>query len=511
MAPSNKAAVVALVPARAGSQRVVDKNLKRLGGVPLVGWAVMHARACKLVDEVYLSTDGERIAEMGSAYGACVPFLRPAELSGPESLDIDFFRHFIAWWQEGGRALPELIVQVRPTSPLRDSAEIDEAISLMLCRPDADSLRSVSPARESPYKMWRSQSDNRLEPAMVLADRPDSYDFRGQDLPSLWVQDGMVDIVRPRVVLEQNSVAGRVILGHFTRATVVDIDLPEDLARAEQALSQRGAPACQPLESRLGSLQGRLVPSEDGQLQCFPSTDWQREFEIAGQLGFAHIEWLLPRDIASNPLLLAAGQKQIEDLTARHDVRIATVCVDPLLNLPLWTPDAQWLIERIVPAAVRLGADGLVLPLLEANASDPRLRAALGEIVRSLDGTGLRVFAEITAPADAVSTLIDELDPETCLVCLDTGNLTRAQLDPMTWFDRLSARIGHIHLKSVDAQGRNVPFADGTVNIRNFVRHAEASGYRGRYTLEADRGANPVETARIHRRLVLSADCGVHQ
>lgn len=233
--------VLALIPARGGSKGVPRKNLRTVGGRPLVARSIDHARASRTITRVVVSTDDPEIAELARREGAEVPFLRPAELAGDSALDLPVFQHALRWLAERESYRPELVVHLRPTSPFREPARIDEAVELLLRRPDADSLKSVHLAAQTPYKMWRV-ADGLLQPLLTLESEPEPYNQPRQALPRVVWQDGYVDVLRPRVLLEQGLMHGRRILAFEVDPDHIDIDDEESLARAERrAAAEPGA------------------------------------------------------------------------------------------------------------------------------------------------------------------------------------------------------------------------------------------------------------------------------
>ncbi|PYR99017.1 MAG: cytidylyltransferase, partial [Acidobacteria bacterium] len=138
--------VFALIPARGGSKGVPKKNIKLLGGYPLIAYSIAAAKLCPLVDRIVVSTDSEDIANISKKYGADVPFLRPAELATDSSPDRDFILHALAYFERQERNTPEYIVHLRPTTPLRDPALMAEAIECIRNNSEATSLRSAHPA-----------------------------------------------------------------------------------------------------------------------------------------------------------------------------------------------------------------------------------------------------------------------------------------------------------------------------------------------------------------------------
>jgi CMP-N,N'-diacetyllegionaminic acid synthase len=152
------------------------------------------------------------------------------------------FQHALRWLKEHEAYEPAAVAHLRPTHPLRDPAVIDAAIERFLSLPDADSLRSVNIAAQSPYKMWRIGPDGCLAPVVRLDDGRDGHSSPRQALPRVFWQNGYVDVTRPSVILEQNSMGGRRIVPFITDGPSVEIDYAEDLREAERLLGG-GAPA----------------------------------------------------------------------------------------------------------------------------------------------------------------------------------------------------------------------------------------------------------------------------
>jgi CMP-N,N'-diacetyllegionaminic acid synthase len=225
--------VVAVVPARAGSKGIPRKNLARVAGRPLIAWSIDAGLAATSVDRVVVSTDDEEIAEVARACGAEVPFLRPSELARDDTPDLPVFQHLLDELDGPGsdpsRSI-ELLVHLRPTSPLRPQGLIDEGIRLLRADTDADSVRSLSAPPKTPYKMWRVEHGV-LEPLLGGWDR-ELFNQPRQQLPEVWVHDGVLDVVRASVI-QGGSMCGRRVLPLFTPpGTAIDIDTPDDLDRA---------------------------------------------------------------------------------------------------------------------------------------------------------------------------------------------------------------------------------------------------------------------------------------
>jgi CMP-N-acetylneuraminic acid synthetase len=144
---------VAIIPARGGSKGIPRKNLRELAGHPLLAWSVAAAEAAETVGRVIVSTDDPEIADVAREYGAETPFVRPAELAADDTRDLPVFQHALGWLAEHEGARPEVVVHLRPTSPLRRAADIDRAVRALAADPAADAVRSVCAPFQNPYKM----------------------------------------------------------------------------------------------------------------------------------------------------------------------------------------------------------------------------------------------------------------------------------------------------------------------------------------------------------------------
>jgi CMP-N,N'-diacetyllegionaminic acid synthase len=228
--------VLALIPARSGSKSVPGKNLRYLLGKPLVAYSIEHALRCRLVTRVIVTTDSEEIAQVARTYGAEAPFLRPAEISADDSRDVEFHDHALRWLLEHEGYCPQQVVNLRPTHPIRRPETIARAIETFYATRDADSLRSVRPAMESPFKMWRINAEGFAVPVATLEGSSEPYNMPRQLLPVVYWQDCYVDITRPDVVFEQRSTSGRRILPFLIEEECVDIDYEDELVTAERLL-----------------------------------------------------------------------------------------------------------------------------------------------------------------------------------------------------------------------------------------------------------------------------------
>jgi CMP-N,N'-diacetyllegionaminic acid synthase len=228
--------VLALIPARGGSKSIPRKNVIEVAGKPLIAWSILQACESARIGRVVVSTDDDEIAAVARTWGAEVPFVRPAEYAQDLSPDIDVVRHALQFLADHDGYRPEMVVHLRATGPVRRVDDIDAAVDLLAAHPDADAVRSVSLVRQTPYKMWRLCDDGTMEPLLRLPALPDCQSRPRQQLPHVYWQNGYVDVLRPRAVLEKDSMWGDRVLPFVVETTLFDLDYPEDIEPVERAL-----------------------------------------------------------------------------------------------------------------------------------------------------------------------------------------------------------------------------------------------------------------------------------
>ena len=248
-----RARAVALVPARSGSKRVPQKNVTVLGGHPLLAYTVAAARASGVFDAVVVSTDSDQYAAMARHYGAETPSLRPIEISGDTSPDVEWVEHMLGALESAGRAFDAFSI-LRPTSPFRQPATIQRAWKLFGADPGADSLRAVELCRQHPGKMWVKRG-NRLLPLLPLG--PEEQPWHSSQYPSLpvvYVQNASLEIAWTRTLRASRTIAGVSILPFVTEGYEgFDVNHPHDLQLAELLIA-RGDAALPPVQTPAYSL-----------------------------------------------------------------------------------------------------------------------------------------------------------------------------------------------------------------------------------------------------------------
>ena len=203
-------------------------------GIPLIAFSIAAARQSDLVTRVIVSTDDPEIAEISRKYGAEVPFMRPANIAEDATLDLPVFEHALKWLEENEKYSPDVVIQLRPTSPIRPVGMVDEAVRLLLDHPEADSVRGVVVSGQNPFKMWKIDPQGVMQPLLEVDGIKEPYNAPRQDLPQTYWQTGHIDAIRPRSILEKGSMSGDVILPLLVDPVyTVDIDTLLDWQRAE--------------------------------------------------------------------------------------------------------------------------------------------------------------------------------------------------------------------------------------------------------------------------------------
>lgn len=228
--------VLAIIPARGGSKSIPRKNILDFAGYPLISYSIAAALEAETINRVIVSTDDQDIRAIAREYGAEVPFLRPEEISRDETPDFPVFEHAIEWLNSNQDYQPEIVVQLRPTSPFRRVEHINQAVLRLIERPEADSIRTICVPFQNPFKMWKIGDDGFLSP-LIEIDLPEAYNLPRQALPEVFWQTGYVDAAWTDTILHKNSMTGERILPLVIGAEEwIDIDSPDDWRRAERLL-----------------------------------------------------------------------------------------------------------------------------------------------------------------------------------------------------------------------------------------------------------------------------------
>jgi len=238
---NNSIEVLAIIPARGGSKGIPRKNIRPFAGYPLISYSIAAGLQAETVTRTIVSTEDEEIALIARNFGAETPFMRPIDLAQDETIDLPVIQHALEWLAVHEGYHPQVVVQLRPTSPVRPVDCVDRAVDLLLTHPEADSIRGVIPSSQTPYKMWKISSQGSMLPLLSVEGVKEPFNAPRQVLPQTYWQTGHIDAIRTTSILQKNSLSGDVILPLLIDPRyTVDIDNLNDWQRAEWLVSQAG-------------------------------------------------------------------------------------------------------------------------------------------------------------------------------------------------------------------------------------------------------------------------------
>jgi len=241
MRSSRKYKILAIIPARAGSKKISNKNIKLFNGKPLIYYSIAEAKKSKYINRIITTTDSPRIRKIAIGFGSEAPFLRPYKLAEDFVVDYLVFRHCLGWLCDNEGYCPDIVVHLRPTAPLRQVSHIDSAIELLLQNPKVDSIRSVCDITNHPHKAWKIER-GLLKPFIPknTSGVHEAYNQPRQKLPKAYIQNGSVDVIWAKTILKKKSMCGDYIKPFvMEKIKSVNIDDELDFKFAEQVYRLR--------------------------------------------------------------------------------------------------------------------------------------------------------------------------------------------------------------------------------------------------------------------------------
>ena len=231
--------VYSIISARGGSKGFPKKNIKLLGGYPLIAYSIIISKLCPMIERTIVSTDSQEIAEIAKEYGAEVPFLRPEEISGDHSSDLELMNHALGWMQSNEGNIPEFIVHLRPTTPLREACYIETAIETIKKDNKATALRSLHEMTQTAYKCFE------MKGGYLKSIYSGSFDIEEanrprQEFAKTYDANGYVDIIRTSYVLKNKKIHGDLVIGFIT-PFAPEIDSIEDFDYIKYQISKNNA------------------------------------------------------------------------------------------------------------------------------------------------------------------------------------------------------------------------------------------------------------------------------
>ena len=230
----------AIIPARAGSKGIPNKNIKLYNGIPLLTHSINYALNNKYISDTVVSTNSPEIAKIAIENGASCPFLRPNEISGDLSRDYDFLKHYVDWLKNNGKKIPDILVQLRPTYPMRPIKLLDNCLDIFMDKgvyDRYDSLRTVVRMDKSPYKTYNIH-ENTLVPLFENLNKiEEPYNAPRQILPTCYIHDGCIDLIKCDTIISKKSSCGNMIypyVRNINQDGILDIDTMKDWNKLEE-------------------------------------------------------------------------------------------------------------------------------------------------------------------------------------------------------------------------------------------------------------------------------------
>lgn len=227
--------VLCVISARGGSKGLKDKNIRPLLGKPLIAWSIEQALACPAIKRVAVSTDSVRISDIARKYGAEIPFMRPAELSGDKVGKWDVWKHALMTYEKMREWPVNIYVDLDCTSPLREVADISRAIS-QFQESKADAVISICEARKNPYFNQLEIEDGKLR----ICKQPPVPILRRQDAPRVYEHVASIYVVSPQYLRRGTGLlSGRVVGYDIGQEKSLDVDSELDFRMIECLMQSR--------------------------------------------------------------------------------------------------------------------------------------------------------------------------------------------------------------------------------------------------------------------------------
>ncbi len=220
--------ILAVIPARGGSKGILNKNIRVFGGKPLLAYTIDAAKKSRYITKIVVSTESEAVASVARKYGAEVPFLRPMELAQDRSKATDAVYHLLTTMKKESGYMPDYVVLLQPTSPLRESADIDGVLTLLFKR-KASAIVSVCRTEQLLF------TKNKKDVLKLVSDKSFLKSGNRQELPDTYKLDGsMVYCIKTSVFLKKKTFIPKGVLAfEIPRWRAVDIDEPQDFLVGE--------------------------------------------------------------------------------------------------------------------------------------------------------------------------------------------------------------------------------------------------------------------------------------
>jgi len=261
------------------------------------------------------------------------------------------------------------------------------------------------------------------------------------------------------------------------------------------------------LTNEIGIMQGRLSPRIDGKIQAYPASTWQKEFEIAQEIGYAAIEWIVEKPVETNALMTDYGKAEIKKVIVSTGVRIDYVCADIFMQQPLVrmteetkSQNKDYLL-KILKNAKEVGAIGVEIPFVDNSSiknekEKQEFIDAMQDAFKLAKDLDIKISLETDLSPRAFKELLEQIDLDFIQANYDIGNSASLGFDPKEELDAYGQRILNVHVKDRKLGGTTVALGTGNAKIDLVIQKLEEFGYSGGLTMQAARGEDDVETAK---------------
>ena len=261
------------------------------------------------------------------------------------------------------------------------------------------------------------------------------------------------------------------------------------------------------LTKQIGIMQGRLSPRIDGKIQAYPAKTWQKEFEIAKEIGYSAIEWIVEKPLEINALMSKSGMQEIKEIILKTGVRVDYVCADFFMQQPLVRmsekikEENKKILEQILINSKEIGAIGVEIPFVDA--SSIKTESEIDELISvtknafKLAGEiGINVSLETDLNAKEFRKLLEKVNLDHVKANYDIGNSASLGYEPLEELENYGQKILNVHVKDRKLGSTTVPLGTGNADIRCVFEKLDEIGYTGGITMQAARGEDDVAIAR---------------
>jgi hexulose-6-phosphate isomerase len=268
------------------------------------------------------------------------------------------------------------------------------------------------------------------------------------------------------------------------------------------------------LTNEIGIMQGRLSPQIDGKIQAYPADTWQKEFEIAKEIGYSAIEWIVEKPLEINALMLKSGIKEINQIVSKTGVRIDFVCADLFMQQPLVRmsqeirEENKEYLKNILLNAKEVGAIGVEIPFVDASSiknefEKNELISCMQEAFELAKEIGMKISLETDLNPKDFKELLDRIGLNHVQANYDIGNSASLGFDPVEEIDAIGNRILNVHVKDRKLGSTTVPLGTGDADIKLSLSKLSEINYLGGITMQAARGVNDIEVAKSQLKFTL--------